>query len=110
MYGQVIEHSTYKNLYTTLFVCLVLGGLILLTRNYSSTATVENYVGNVGNQGVYNLDRSPAKKQLGCYTDMDCPDEAKCTSEGLCVPIIHELPRSKHTLKWGRGRQNEKTT
>jgi hypothetical protein len=109
-FAQTIDNSTKKSLWTTLLVLIVMGGLIMMTTYYGKEANTEHYVGNVGNQGIYNLQREPAKKQLGCYTDMDCPDEAKCTDQGICVPIIHELPRSKHTLKWGRGREKEKTT
>lgn len=109
-YANVISQAAYNNLLTAFFVLLAMGGAIMMIQYYRPTQPAEKYVGNVGNEGIYNLQREPSKKQLGCYNDMDCPDETKCTDQGLCVPIIHELPRSKHTLKWGRGRQDEKPT
>lgn len=106
--SDAINISNKKAMWTTVFVILVFLGYIAY-RSYYGTGT-EHYVGNVGNGGIYNLQREPEKKQLGCYNDMDCPDETRCTAEGICIPIIHDLPRSKHTLKWGRGREKEKPT
>ena len=111
-HAQAARASTNQVLWTTFLVLLLVGGMILMNRHYrTTTPSRENYVGNVGNQGVYNVQREPEKKQLGCYNDMDCPDETKCSEEGLCVPIIHQLPRSRHMLnQGGRGREDEKST
>ena len=116
-YNQAVSVATTKTLYTTLFVLVFMLVFILCYRHLRSQTTnppsgSERYIGNVGGQGTYDFMEFgvKAKKQLGCYTDMDCPDETKCSVKGVCVPLIHELPVSKHTMKLGRGRDDEKAT
>lgn len=67
----------------------------------------EQMEGNMG-EGLGEIAPRDNPKQVGCYSDYDCPDETRCDERGLCVPIIHNLPVSKHMLETGRGRSNEK--
>lgn len=113
IYDQAVRTSTTNTLWTTLFVLVVMLVFIVIyghLRGDKGQPTTEKYVGNVGGQN--NLDTRlsaiPAKKQLGCYSDMDCPDQTKCSDKGICTPIIHSLPRTPNMMRLGRGRGDEK--
>lgn len=107
-----IDVHTKNSIWTTIFVFGALLTLITIYNYWRSDLfeKKENYVGNVGGQRTYDVLSSAQseKKQLGCYSDVDCPDETKCSDKGICTPIIHNLPPSKHMMKMGRGRENEK--
>ncbi len=113
---QSIHEATQSNIYLLLFVLaftLVVIYALGVQKKYSGTGNAgneEHYIGNVGGAGMLDVSTSDSHKQRGCYSDFDCPDETMCNDVGLCVPRIHTLPRSRHTLQMGRGREKEKPT
>lgn len=105
----VLKTSSRNTLWTTFGVLAVVVGLIIAYRYYKNQSTEEHYVGNVGSQGTYtDIQTSGSKKLLQCYQDNDCPDETRCSEKGICIPIIHPIPKDFHMMKLGRGRENEK--
>lgn len=111
-YAAAARTSTIKTLWTSILVMVTVVALIFAYRYWrdsSGTGTTEKYVGNVGSQGTYtSIQKHGSKKLLQCYQDADCPDETRCNEKGICIPIIHPLPRDFHQMKLGRGRENEK--
>lgn len=114
-----INASKHKVIWTTLFILVVSLALIVAYSQMrkkdeggGSSGAAEKYnVGNVGGQSSFQgVQEMKHSKQLGCYSDMDCPDETRCTEQGLCIPVIHNLPRSSQMMKMGRGRADEKST
>jgi hypothetical protein len=118
-----VADAANKNLVAAVFILVFVVAMVsiyIANRNKSASSTGnsttttaggESLVGNVGGGGIYNIDAERdtkgSKPQL-CYTDMDCPDETTCGSAGMCIPMMHTLPQSRHLLKLGLGRDGEK--
>lgn len=119
MSSLAIANAAQKNLVAAIFMLLFIVAMVAIyimnkpdsNDDETKPGLTEGLVGNVGGGGIYENDDTRVNKGLKpqlCYTDVDCPDQTTCGSQGMCIPRMHILPKSRHMMKMGMGRDDEK--
>lgn len=108
--------SSYKRMLTMVVVALTVMILFIGAYRWRSRSGGENSTvrkpaamrrGAERAGGVTGAVRQPPKSAQ-CHSDMDCPDETRCHRDGICVPILRDMPQVRGGTELGRGREGEK--